>query len=37
MGLSHLPSCFESMLGVPAKSEQGNQAYLEWLGKLGSF
>jgi len=37
MGLSHLPSCFESILGVPVESVQGNQAYLEWLGKAGSF
>jgi len=37
MGLSHLPSCFESILGVPVESVQGNQAYLEWLGKSGSF
>ena len=28
MGLSHLPSCFESILGGPVKSVQGNQAYL---------
>ena len=37
MGLSHLPSCFESVLGVQVESVQGNQAYLEWLGKSGSF
>ena len=36
-GLSHLPSCFVSVLGVPVKSVQGNQAYLEWMGKSGSF
>ena len=37
MGLSHLPSCFESIHAVPVESVQGNQAYLEWMGKLGSF
>ena len=37
MGLSHLPLCFESVLGVQVESVQGNQAYLEWLGKSGSF
>ena len=37
MGLSHLPSCFESVLGVPVESVQGNKAYLEWLVKSGSF
>ena len=36
-GLSSLPSCFEWILGVPVKSMQGNQAYLEWMGKSGSF
>ena len=35
--MSHLPSSFELILGVPVESVQGNQAYLEWLGKLGSF
>ena len=35
-GLSHLPSCFELILGVPVKSVQGNQAYLEWKEKSGS-
>ena len=37
MGLSHLPLCCESVLGVQVESVQGNQAYLEWLGKSGSF
>ena len=37
MGLSPLPSCFESIFWVPVKSMQGNQAYLEWMGKSGSF
>ena len=36
-GLSHLPSCVELILGVPVKSVQGNQAYLVWMGKSGSF
>ena len=36
-GLSHLPLYFESILGVLVESVQGNQAYLEWLGKSGSF
>ena len=31
------PFVFESILGVPVESVQGNQAYLEWMGKLGSF
>ena len=30
-------SHFESILEVPVESVQGNQAYLEWLGKSGSF
>ena len=37
MGLSPLPSCFEFIFWVPVKSMQGNQAYLEWMGKSGSF
>ena len=37
IGLSHLPSCFESVLGVTVKSMQGNQMYLEWTGTSGSF
>ena len=37
MGLSHLLSCFELILEVPVQSVQGNQAYLEWMGKSGSF
>ena len=36
-GLSHLPSYFELILRVPVESVPGNQAYLEWMGKLGSF
>ena len=31
-GLSHLPSCFESILGVTVESVQGNQVYQEWIG-----
>ena len=30
-------SRFESILEVPVESVQGNQDYLEWLGKSGSF
>ena len=37
MGLSHLPSCFESILSVPIESVNGSQAYLEWMGKSGPF
>ena len=36
-GLSHLLSCFESILRVTVESVQGNQVYLEWIGILGSF
>ena len=36
-GLSHLPSCFELILGVTVQSVQGNQVYLEWIGTSGSF
>ena len=36
-GLSHLPSCFESVLVVTVESVQGNQVYLECIGTLGSF
>ena len=36
-GLSHEPSCFESILGVTVESVQGNQMYLEWIGTSGSF
>ena len=35
--MSHLPSSFELILGVPVESVQGNQAYLEWMGNLGCF
>ena len=31
-GLSHVPSCCESILGVTVESVQGNQVYLEWSG-----
>ena len=36
-GLSHLPSCFELILGVTVESVQGNQFDLEWIGISGSF
>ena len=36
-GFSHLPLCFESILGVTIESVQGSQVYLEWIGTLGSF
>ena len=35
--LSHLPSCFESILGMNVESMQGSQGYLECIGTLGSF
>ena len=36
-GLSHLPSSFESILGVTVESVPGIQVYLECTGTLGSF
>ena len=36
-GLSHMPLCFESILGVTVESVQGNQVYLERIGKSWSF
>ena len=36
-GLSKLPSCFESILGVTVESVQGNQVYLEWVRTSVSF
>ena len=35
-GLSHLPSCLQSILGVTVESVQGNQVYLDWIGTSGS-
>ena len=35
--LSHLPSCFKSILGVTIESVQGSQVYLELIGTSGSF
>ena len=35
--LSQLASCFELILGVTVKAVQGNQLYLESIGKLESF
>ena len=34
--MSHLPSCFESILEVTIESLQGNLVYLGWVGTLGS-
>ena len=36
-GLSHLPSGFESILGVTVESVPGIQVYLEYIGTSGSF
>ena len=36
-GLSHLPSCFELVLGVTVKSGQGSQGCLECNGISGNF
>ena len=36
-GLSHMPSCFQSILGVTVESVPGIQVYLECTGTLGSF
>ena len=36
-GLSHLPSSFESILGVTVESVPGIQVYLECIGTLGFF
>ena len=36
-GLSLLPSCFESILGVTIESVQGSHMYLECIGTSGSF
>ena len=36
-GLSLLPSCFESILGVTIESVQGSQVYLECIVTSGSF
>ena len=35
--MSHVPSCFESNLGVMIKSGQRNQVYLGCIGTSGSF
>ena len=35
--MSHVPSSFESIIGVTVESVQGNQVYLEWIGISGSF
>ena len=37
IGLSHLPSCLESILGFPVESVISNQAYLKWIGTSGSY
>ena len=36
-GLSHLPLCFELILGVTVETVQGSQVYLECIGTSGSF
>ena len=36
-GLSHLPGCFETILGVTVESVQGSHMYLECIGTSGSF
>ena len=36
-GLSHVPSCCESILGVTVESVKGNQVYLVWTGTTRSF
>ena len=35
--MSHVPSSFESIIGVTVESVQGNQVYLEWIETSGSF
>ena len=35
--LSHLTSCFESILGVSVESVQQSQVYLEWIRTSGSI
>ena len=37
IGLSHMPLCFQSILGVTVESVQGSQVYLESIGTSGSF
>ena len=37
LGLSHLPSCFESVLRTTVESVQGSEVYLECIGTSGSF
>ena len=37
IGMSDLPSCFESMLGVIVESVQGSQLYLECIGTPGTL
>ena len=37
IGLSHMPLCFQSILGVTVESVQGSQVYLECIGTSGSF
>ena len=36
-GLSHVPSCFESILGDAIESVKDIQVYLEWIRTSGSF
>ena len=36
-GISHVPSCCESIRGVTVPSVQGNQVYLKWIETLGCY
>ena len=36
-GLSHIPWCFELILGVTVEGVQGSQIYLEWIRTSRSF
>ena len=36
-GLSHMPLCFESILGVTVQSVQGSLLDRDWIGTSGSF
>ena len=35
--MSHVPSCFESILGLTVEEVPGNRVYVEWIGTSGSF
>ena len=36
-GLSNLPLCFESLLGVTVESVQWNHVYMDWIGTRGYY